>query len=69
MTHKNVDYEKRYRDRATEMRMLSEIMTHHKTKAQMLRLAYDYDDMADQAALERSARDVMSRPSPIPRNS
>jgi hypothetical protein len=69
MTHKSVDYAKRYRDRATEMRALSEIMTHHKIKAQMLRLAHDCDDMANRAALERAARDVTSGPSPIPKNS
>jgi hypothetical protein len=69
MTRKDIDYVKRYRDRASEMRALSEIMTHPKTKASMLRLAHDYDDMADRA-LELAAHDVMmSEPNPIPKNS
>ena len=50
---------KRYRDRASEMRALLEIMTHPKTKASMLRLAHDYDDMADRVP-ERPAHDVTS---------
>jgi len=47
MTCKDIDYVKRYRDRAREMRALSEIMTRPKTKATMLRLARGYDDKAD----------------------
>jgi hypothetical protein len=62
------DHAKRYRDRATEMRALSEIMTHPRTKATMLRLAHEYDDMADRA-LEIAAHNVTSGPSPIPKNS
>jgi hypothetical protein len=54
MTCKDIDYVKRYRDRAREMRALSEIMTHPKTKATMLRLARGYDDKADRV-LERPA--------------
>ena len=68
MTCKDIDYVKRYRDRAREMRALSEIMTHPKTKATMLRLARGYDDKADRV-LERAAHDVTFRPSPIPKNS
>jgi len=68
MTCKDIDYVKRYRDRAREMRALSEIMTHPKTKASMLRLAHDYDDMADRVP-KRPAHDVTSRPSPISKNS
>ena len=64
MTCKDIDYVKRYRDRAREMRALSEIMTHPKTKATMLRLARGYDDKADRV-LERAAHEVTSRPSPF----
>jgi ABC-type phosphate/phosphonate transport system ATPase subunit len=67
MTRKNVDYAKRYRDRATEMRALSEIMTHPKTKLTMLKLAHDYDNMADRA-LEHAAGEVTTGPSPTPKN-
>jgi hypothetical protein len=63
MTRNKVDYEKRYRDRATEMRALAEIMTHPKTRAKMLSLAHDYDDLAD---LERTAH-VTSGPNPTPK--
>ena len=68
MTCKDIDYVKRYRDRAREMRALSEIMTHPKTKATMLRLARGggYDDKADRV-LERAAHEVTSRPSPFPK--
>ena len=67
MTHKNVDYAKRYRDPGYGNTRAVEIMTHPRTKATMLRLAHEYNDMADRA-LERAAHDVTSGPSPIPKN-
>jgi hypothetical protein len=39
-----------WRDRAAEMRALSEAMYEEETRAIMLRLANDYDKLADRAA-------------------
>ena len=44
------DY-KHWRDRAAEMRALSDTMTDAETVALMLRLADDYDKLADRAAI------------------
>jgi hypothetical protein len=45
-----------WRDRAAEMRALSDAMYEEETRAIMLRLADDYDKLADRAA-HRSGQD------------
>jgi hypothetical protein len=58
---------KHWRDRAAEMRGLSEEMKDPKAKVLLLDLADDYDRLADRA-LDRSLHDEARGPSPIPKN-
>jgi hypothetical protein len=46
---------KHWRDRATEMRALADTMKNADTAAIMLRLATDYDKLADRADARRKA--------------
>jgi hypothetical protein len=55
-----------WRDRAAEMRALSDTMHDAETVTIMLRLANDYDILADRAA-ERAGHDA-NVPSPRPHN-
>jgi hypothetical protein len=67
MTLQSVYDVKHWRDRAAEMRGLSEEMKDLGAKVLLLDLADDYDKLADQAQ-ERASRDGMPGPSPIPKN-
>jgi hypothetical protein len=57
MSYGNIDDPKHWRDRAAEMRALSDTMTDPQTIAIMRRLADDYDKLAERAAV-RSKGDV-----------
>jgi hypothetical protein len=54
---------KHWRDRAAEMRVLSAEMKDFEARTLMLKLANDYDKLADRAE-ERAARDKTPTPSP-----
>ena len=56
---------KRWRDRAAQMRVLSDELKDPRAQRMMLKLANDYNKLADRAE-DRAARD-MSGPSPIPK--
>jgi hypothetical protein len=58
---------KHWRDRAAEMRGLSEVMKDPKARVLLLDLADDYDKLADRA-LDRSLHDEAQGPRPIPKN-
>ena len=49
MARSGVNDVKHWRDRAAEMRVLSTVMENVETQAVMIRLADDYDEMADRA--------------------
>jgi hypothetical protein len=51
MSQSNINDPKHWRDRAAEMRALSEMMKDAETGAIMLRLADDYDKLADRAEI------------------
>jgi hypothetical protein len=51
MSYGNIDDPKHWRDRAAEMRALSDTMTDPQTIAIMRRLADDYDKLAERAAV------------------
>ena len=55
MTKKPINDPKHWRDRAVAMRALAESISDYETSAIMLRLADDYDKLADRAA-ERQAK-------------
>jgi hypothetical protein len=57
---------KHWRDRAAEMRVLSDVMIDQESQRMMLKLANDYDKLADRAE-DRAARDGTPGPSPIPK--
>jgi len=63
MALQNVNDSKHWRDRAAEMRVLSGEMKDFEAQTLMLRLANDYDKLADRAE-DRAARDA---PGPSPR--
>jgi hypothetical protein len=66
MTLSQINDTKHWRDRAAEMRALSDMMDDAEAVAIMLRLANDYDILADRAA-ERAGHDT-NAPSPWPHN-
>jgi hypothetical protein len=51
MARTSVNDSKHWRDRAAEMRILSTMMDHIETQAIMIRLADDYDKLADRAEI------------------
>ncbi len=65
MTHQSINDAKHWRDRAAEMRALSAEMKDFEARKLMLKLASDYDKLADRAE-ERVACDKPG-PSPIPK--
>lgn len=54
MSSQTVNDPKHWRDRAAEMRALSDMMGNLETVAIMLRLADDYDQLADRAEVRSS---------------
>ena len=58
MTRQNLNDAAHWRDRAAETRVLSEVMTNPETKSTMLKLANDYDVLADRALQPISLRVV-----------
>jgi hypothetical protein len=64
MTLQGIYDAKHWRDRAAEMRVLSDEMKDFEARTLILKLANDYD-IADRAE-DRAARD-MPKPSPIPK--
>jgi hypothetical protein len=67
MTLQSIYDVKHWRDRAAEMRGLSEEMKDPQAKILLLDLADDYDKLADRA-LDRTSRDEARGPSPIPKS-
>jgi hypothetical protein len=65
MTRQNLNDAAHWRDRAAETRVLSEVMTNPETKSTMLKLANDYDVLADRA-LQRAAHVMTAGVGPIP---
>ena len=65
MTLQGLNDMKHWRDRAAEMRVLSADMRDFEARTLMLKLANDYDKLADRAE-DRAARDA-PRPSPTPK--
>ena len=65
MTLQGIYDAKHWRDRAAAMRVLSDEMKDFEARTLMLKLANDYDKIADRAE-DRVARD-MPEPSPIPK--
>ena len=62
MTLQGLNDVKHWRDRAAEMRVLSGEMKDFDAQTLMLKLANDYDKLADRAE-DRAARNVPGRPS------
>ena len=62
MTLQGINDSKHWRDRAAEMRVLSVEMKDFEARTLMLKLANDYDKLAD-----RAERDKAPTPSPIPK--
>ena len=65
MTRQNINDANHWRDRAAKMRALSAEMEDFEARTLMLKLANDYDKLADRAE-ERAARNK-SGPSPAPK--
>jgi len=65
MTLQGIYDAKHWRDRAAEMRVLSDEMKDFEARTLMLKLANDYDKIADRAEI-RAARDKTPAPSPRP---
>jgi hypothetical protein len=65
MTLHGINDAKHWRDRAAQMRVLSDEIKDPQAQRMMLRLANDYDKLADRAE-DRAARDKAG-PSPIPK--
>ena len=57
---------KHWRERAAEMRVLSDGMNDQEAQRLMLKLANDYDKLADRAE-DRAVCDTTPGPSPIPK--
>ena len=57
MTPNHINDPQHWYDRAAEMRALAETMADARTKAMMLRLADDYDKLADRAAVRVQGND------------
>jgi uncharacterized membrane protein len=58
MARTSVNNSKHWRDRAAEMRILSTMMEHIETQDIMVRLADDYDKLAERAE-QRAKMDVL----------
>ena len=67
MTLEGIYDSKHWRDRAANMRVLSDEIKDLEAQRMMLKLANDYDKLADRAE-DRAARDIPG-PSPIPKGS
>jgi hypothetical protein len=67
MTLQGINDSKHWRDRAAKMRVLSDEIKDLEAQRMMLKLANDYDKLADRAE-DRAARDIPG-PSPIPKGS
>ena len=65
MAHQSINDAKYWRDRTSEMRVLSDEMKDPQAQRMMLKLANDYDKLADRAE-DRAARDRPG-PSPVPK--
>ena len=65
MTLQGLNDAKHWRDRAVEMRVLSADMNEFEARTLMLKLANDYDKLADRAE-DRAAHDAPG-PSPTPK--
>jgi len=65
VTLQGINDSKHWRDRAAAMRVLSDEIKDLEAQRMMLKLANDYDKLADRAE-DRAARD-MAGPSPIPK--
>ena len=65
MTLQSLNDAKHWRDRAAEMRVLSDEMKDFEARTLMLKLANDYDKLGDRAE-DRAARDIPG-PSPMPK--
>jgi hypothetical protein len=63
MTYSNINDAKHWRDRAQEMRTLADQVKDADSRSIMLRLAADYDALADRA--EERAGTSVNTPSPI----
>jgi hypothetical protein len=66
MALQGINDAKHWRDRAAEMRVLSGEMKDAEAQSMMLKLANDYDKLANRAE-DRAKHDIPSRPSPIPK--
>ena len=66
MTLQGLNDAKHWRDRAVEMRVLSGEMKDAEAQSMMVKLANDYDKLADRAE-DRAAHDMKPGPSPTPR--
>jgi hypothetical protein len=66
MALQGINDAKHWRDRAAEMRVLSDGMKDAEVQSTMLRLANDYDILADRAE-DRAKNDIPPRPSPMPK--
>ena len=62
MSTSSINDPKHWHDRAAEMRAISDTMNDIDTRATMLRLADDYDKLADRAA-QRAGGEATPRPS------
>jgi hypothetical protein len=67
MTLQGLNDAKHWRDRAAEMRVLSGEMKDPEAQSMMLKLANDYDGLADRAE-DRAAHDWRLGPSPRPKD-
>jgi hypothetical protein len=66
MARQSMNDAKHWRDRAAEMRVLSDEIKDPQAQRMMLKLANDYDKLADRAE-DRAARNTAPGPSPLPK--